>query len=244
MERSREIVALKGNENGIVIIIDEMSDFEEIKRKLGEKCRKMNDFFEDSKLNVTFKGKPLMSDEKEALIEVIAKTAGVEVSEIHESLTEKTRVEEEIIRAIARKTSKKAAERANQNKSASASSFTNFPVSRSTPPSDPKSDTKYYMGSLRSGMCIEHKGSVVVIGDVNPGAEIRADGNIIVLGKLKGVVHAGRRGDKSAFVAALHLRPKQLILTDIITSFSVNSQKDPLPEYAYIKDGMIYVDPL
>ena len=64
------------------------------------------------------------------------------------------------------------------------------------------SETKYYRGSLRSGQKIETEGSLVVIGDVNSGAEVVAGDNIVILGALRGLAHAGAKGNRQAIIAA------------------------------------------
>ena len=105
--------------------------------------------------------------------------------------------------------------------------------------------TKYHKGSIRSGQCLTFDGSVVVIGDVNPGGEIKASGNIIILGQLKGIAHAGCNGMTDAFVSALYMIPVQLRIADIITRFPEENKKGPKPpEFAYIEEGQIYVMPL
>lgn len=105
--------------------------------------------------------------------------------------------------------------------------------------------TKYHKGSIRSGQCLTFDGSVVVIGDVNPGGEIKASGNIIILGQLKGIAHAGCNGMANAFVSALYMIPVQLRIADIITRFPEENKKGPKPpEFAYVEDGQIYVMPL
>ncbi len=105
--------------------------------------------------------------------------------------------------------------------------------------------TKYHKGSIRSGQCLIFDGSVVVIGDVNPGGEIKASGNIIILGQLKGIAHAGCNGMTDAFVSALYMIPVQLRIADIITRFPEENKKGPKPpEFAYIEEGQIYVMPL
>jgi septum site-determining protein MinC len=64
--------------------------------------------------------------------------------------------------------------------------------------------------TLRSGFSLQHPGHVVILGDVNPGADVVAGGNVIVWGRLRGVVHAGAEGDETAIVCALDLSPTQL----------------------------------
>jgi len=92
--------------------------------------------------------------------------------------------------------------------------------------------------TLRSGMRIVSPASVVVIGDVNPGAEVVAGGSVIVWGKLRGVVHAGVDGDEKAAVYALDLNPMQL---RIATYIAVQPQRKgkPAPEMARISNGQV-----
>jgi septum site-determining protein MinC len=79
-----------------------------------------------------------------------------------------------------------------------------------TPESAPENAALWVRQTVRSGQRIAYSGNVVVMGDVNPGAEIIASGSVIVWGRLRGVVHAGAEGDESALVCALELSPTQL----------------------------------
>lgn len=104
--------------------------------------------------------------------------------------------------------------------------------------------TMFHKGSLRSGQSIRHDGSIVVLGDVNPGAILAAKGNIIVLGSLKGFVHAGMNGDDTCYISALNLIPTQIRIADIITYIppEMNSKKKQVrPSYAYVEEGRIYI---
>ncbi|MCI1931636.1 MAG: hypothetical protein LKJ13_08070 [Clostridia bacterium] len=102
----------------------------------------------------------------------------------------------------------------------------------------------FHKGNLRNGFTLEYDGSIILLGDVNPGAEIKATGNILILGALKGVAHAGCNGEIGAFVFALNLIPVQLRIANIITRFPDGDSKEGRkPEYAYVEDGKIYVSP-
>jgi len=92
--------------------------------------------------------------------------------------------------------------------------------------------------TLRSGTRIVSRGSVVVIGDVNPGAEIIATGSVVVWGKLRGVVHAGSEGDEKASVYALELNPMQLRIANFIAVQPQRKSK-PAPEMAQISNGQV-----
>jgi len=96
--------------------------------------------------------------------------------------------------------------------------------------------------TLRSGHSVRHPGHVVVIGDVNPGAEIIAGGHVVVWGRLRGVVHAGAAGDESAMVCALDLAPTQLRIAGHIT-VSPSRRGKPKPERAFIRDDQLIAEP-
>ncbi|GKX65118.1 septum site-determining protein MinC [Inconstantimicrobium mannanitabidum] len=102
--------------------------------------------------------------------------------------------------------------------------------------------TKFIKRTVRSGQLIEYTGNIVIIGDVNPGAEVVAHGNIIVLGALKGHVHAGSNGNKKAIIAAFSLQPEVLQICDVLT-ISPDGEKPRYPEVAKLKDNAIIVEP-
>jgi septum site-determining protein MinC len=95
--------------------------------------------------------------------------------------------------------------------------------------------------TLRSGQGVHFPGNVIVLGDVNPGAEIVAEGDIFVYGTLRGIAHAGVGGDRSASVVALRLAPTQLRIADIISRAPDDSSLPDQPEYAYISDNRIMI---
>lgn len=98
--------------------------------------------------------------------------------------------------------------------------------------------------TLRSGQVARHEGHVAVIGDVNAGAEIVAGGDVIVWGRVRGIVHAGAMGDESAIVCALYLAPMQLrIGTHIARAPEGRGMRPRTPEMAFVRDGTIIVEP-
>ncbi|KAB3535912.1 septum site-determining protein MinC [Alkaliphilus pronyensis] len=104
--------------------------------------------------------------------------------------------------------------------------------------------TRFHYGTVRSGQKLHIKGNLVILGDVNPGAEVIALGNIIVMGSLRGIAHAGGDGNKNARVAAIYLDPTQLRIADVITRAPDGEYEKPLtPEQAYIKDNMVCIEP-
>lgn len=95
--------------------------------------------------------------------------------------------------------------------------------------------------TLRSGFRIAFQGNVVVIGDVNPGAEIIAGGSVLVWGRLRGVVHAGAEGDEKAVVCALDLTPTQLRIASHVAVPPQRKGK-PQPEMASLQNGQVVAE--
>lgn len=96
--------------------------------------------------------------------------------------------------------------------------------------------------TLRSGTRIEFSGHVVVLGDVNPGAEIVAEGNVIIWGRLRGMVHAGAKGNRNSVVCALDLSPTQLRIAEEVSTI-LGPRENPRPEIARInKDGKLQAE--
>ncbi|HEX3468998.1 MAG TPA: septum site-determining protein MinC [Candidatus Elarobacter sp.] len=102
--------------------------------------------------------------------------------------------------------------------------------------------TLYHRGTLRGGQALHNLGNLVVIGDVNPGAELVASGDIVVFGALRGVAHAGAQGDRAARVIALELAPTQLRIATLIAT-SDGGGKARGPEHASIAGERIVVVP-
>ncbi len=107
-----------------------------------------------------------------------------------------------------------------------------------------KKETVLIRRTLRSGQRIKYPTNIVILGDVNPGAEVIAGGDVIVLGSLRGVVHAGADGSiDNAQVVALKLDPTQLRINNIISRPPEHENKNNIkPERAFIKDSNIIVE--
>jgi septum site-determining protein MinC len=99
--------------------------------------------------------------------------------------------------------------------------------------------THYHVGTLRGGQALHHVGNIVVVGDVNPGTEIVATGDIVVFGRLLGVAHAGAQGDENARVYALSLQATQLRIATCIAVDEETRVASTEPEVAFVRDGRI-----
>lgn len=98
-----------------------------------------------------------------------------------------------------------------------------------------KSETTFHRGSLRSGQKLEVEGSIVVIGDVNSGAEVIAADNIAVIGNLRGLAHAGAKGNKDAIIATSNLDAVQIRISNIVRE--IDREEEGAKEHAFV-----YVD--
>ena len=94
------------------------------------------------------------------------------------------------------------------------------------------SETKFHRGSLRSGQELESDGSLVILGDVNSGAEVIASDNIVVLGNLRGLAHAGAKGNKQAIISAGLLDTVQIRIANIVKE--IDRDEEPMHKQAYV----------
>ena len=120
--------------------------------------------------------------------------------------------------------------------------------------SGPESD--FYKGNLRSGQVLESASNVTLIGDVNPGARIVSQGNIVVLGSLRGNAWAGAGGDSRCFIFALDMKPIQLQIGDYIAKSpdrerekkrlfgKGRSEEAEMPRVALVREGNICIEPM
>lgn len=111
----------------------------------------------------------------------------------------------------------------------------------------PVADTLTVRQTLRSGQRIEFPGHVLVLGDVNSGAEVVAGGDIVVFGALRGLAHAGASGDRTAVIVALGIQPPQLRIGPVISRGSEgpvrrDAREPQMPEIARVEGDTIVVE--
>lgn len=107
-------------------------------------------------------------------------------------------------------------------------------------------DGMFWRGTLRAGQTLETEHSIVILGDVNPGAKVVSKGNIIILGACRGNVYAGAGGDRSCVVAAMVMKPIQVRIADRIARSAIVKRTDSNdyetdPQIAYIKGEHLIV---
>jgi len=108
---------------------------------------------------------------------------------------------------------------------------------------EPEGHALFVQRTLRSGQTLRFPGHITILGDVNPGAEVVAGGNIVVWGRIRGMVHAGALGDEQMVVCALDLVPSQLRIAGYISRAPEEHRRKLQPEIAKVKQGSIVAEP-
>lgn len=223
-------IVIKGNKYGIVVVMDSDTSFDEIKNQLEEKLKESARFFGNGTMAISFEGRNLDDEQQKELLNVISESSDLNIACIIDHDEKLTEIFKKSVEKI---------ENIDDNKE-------DEPIPDSTPVVDVDKNTgKFFRGTLRSGQILESDTSIVVIGDVNPGASVSAGGNIIILGSLKGTVSAGMNGDEKAFIVALDMAPVQVRIGDTIARCPERQKKaKPETKIAYLNNGTIYIDPL
>ena len=212
-------MVFKGQKNGLVILLDGEISFDELKGDFTQKVRNAKDFFGNLETSITFKGRHLTDLEEKQLLDIIFSESKLNISYIDDGFSIKSIVENE--------------KNINYNVEFELNPIENM--------------TYYHKSSVRSGQVVKYPGSVLIVGDVNPGGEVIAEGNINILGSLKGLVHAGCTGCKDCFVSAFAFEPTQLRIGDIISYIpkeTIKTKEKFKPSFAYVDNGKIYIAPL
>ena len=220
MEQETKGIVFKGNSEGLVIVIPEEYDFEKAKSEIEDKVENAARFFRGARLHVTYRGITLTAREEEEIKSVLDKKSGAVIESFSKEDDTKNKP------LISRNSTKAA-----------------VPTRKTFFSNNDEGPCKFVQNTVRSGTRIEFDGSVVILGDVNPGGEIIASGNVIVLGTLRGMVHAGSQGNREAFIYALNLKPTQIRIAEAIARMPEDEGGNTglQPEMAKIKDGIIEV---
>jgi len=222
MQEGKGLV-FKGNSEGLVIVIPEGYTPDRIMSEIEAKVSAASRFFKGARIKVTYRG-PQLSEDDEARFKAI--------------LDEKSKA---VIESFSRDEENR---QPQKTEAPTAPTATAAGIRRFFPGDINEDNCKFIRSTVRGGTRIEYDGSIVVIGDVNPGGEIIASGNVIVLGTLRGMVHAGAGGNKEAFVYALSLKPTQIRIAEAIARRPDDPEDSALsPEIATIRDGLIIVEP-
>ena len=262
----KNTVIIKGNRYGLSIVLDDKTEFSQLIKDLAERLENAESFFDSKRqLAVTFEGRSLSNDELDYILTIIKNNSKLNIQYVMDENSELEATFFDIIHSEENKHSEKEEISADSLQSADSSFFeedtrrieeaqlTEMIPLFSAESKDTQEKQKqnidnsgmFYRGTLRSGQSLEAKNSLVIIGDVNPGATVIAGGNIIIIGALKGSVIAGTDGNQDAFVMALFMNPIQIQIADIIARNSdnkkfVKTQKEAM--IAKIEDDHIVME--
>ena len=208
---SNQSVVIKSNKYGLIVVLDEKTEWEELKKNVAEKFRTSAKFFGSAQMALCFQGRKLTFEEELELSDTISANCQIQVVCIAD---ENTSTEQAMKQALER----------NQEESADLMNL---------------QDGRFYKGTLRSGQVLESETSIIILGDVNPGARVISKGNVYV----------GASGNQDAFVAALSMDPMQIRIGDVIARSSdsrpVRKKKtDDTPKIAFVEEGNIYIEPI
>jgi len=220
-------VAIKGTRNGLLLTLEPETPFGELLNALAERLAEAPGFFRGASLALDTSRRSLRGSERNQLEALLA----------HYQMS--------VMSLDQAKTTRKDLEfTASQPAGASLSASLMGEGTQLQTQRDPREsgDTLFLRRTVRSGQAIHHHSNVVVLGDVNPGAEIVAGGDIIVWGVLRGMVHAGYPDNMKAIVCSLLLAPVQLRIAHLLSRPPDGMEVQPRPEVATIRDGQIVVE--
>ncbi len=232
-----DIINIKGTRQGLVICLDATHDFEELKRSLISKIESAQGFFKGAKFSFHL-GSSLTAEKTRELQEICCQHGLIPDT----SITWPTRDSQ----GPTAKPSIAASGGREKGITGSVQSLMHE-ASPSLPSTGitevDKKPCLLVKRGLRSGQNINFNGSVTVLGDVNPGSQITAGGDIIVMGSLRGVVHAGAQGDDSSIIMAYRLNPIQLRISSVISRPPENNPASSVPEIARLYKGQMVIEP-
>jgi len=231
-------VVIKGERDKITVLLDPDVPFADIKKQLKKRIDKTKHFYEGAMADVSFTGRDLSEEEEQELLDIILSETNLKVPNLKlpypfdEVEPNETIVEDEEENYEDEDEAEPIVETLVIPEELPVFRIPNF-LAKPTPApvAGNVNDTKYFRGTLRSGQRVYHHGSIVIMGDTNPGSEIVADGHIIVMGTLKGMAHAGAKGNKNCFVSALVFLPTQLRIGYRRLTISRNSARIPATVY-------------
>ncbi|MBE5935943.1 MAG: septum site-determining protein MinC [Lachnospiraceae bacterium] len=222
-------VVIKGMQSGIVVMLDDKKDYDELKEDIKNKFIESSKFLGKADIGISLEGRKLTNEQIKEILEIIAENTDLNIVCVltdnkDEDAEYRKMIEKNLNDLINRKKKKEEKKKIKPEKLAI-----------------------FHKGNLRSGQELNVENSVIVLGDVNFGASIVSKGNVLVLGTLFGNVYAGCGGDKDAFVLALDMQPTQIRIGNVIARSSDDTRirrDDIEPKIAYVEDDRIYVEPI
>jgi len=221
----RDAVVLKGGRDGVAVIIDERATIDAAIKDLRAKLSRAGSFFKGAAFHIEAGSRTLTAAEREALTSTMEEF-GITLRESKGRSGAGDEIENPPV--------EKPPNRTPLRRSGDA-------VAATFPGGDER--TLLVRRTIRSGQRVEYDGNVVVMGDVNPGAVVMSTGDIVVLGSLRGLAHAGAQGNDDAVVMAFRLEPTQLRISQYISRPPDEDGPRPAgPEVARVRNGVIQIE--
>ncbi len=227
-------IEFKGTKNGIILRYNPKLDYAQFRNRLITKLESANRFFEGSHI-IGLEGPQFNAEQEAEISRLIRDLGGMKVLSL------------EVVNHIdALKKAQKSALIAEAKSSLSQVSEQMSDVSEQVVQTiaDEHHSAIIHHGTLRSGSRIDSDSDIVLLGDANPGSELSAAGHIIVLGALRGLAHAGKKGDDNCYIIALKLQPSQIRIGNHITRAPDDGGLEPdYAEIAFVKNSQIIIEP-
>lgn len=242
---TRPAVVFKGTMDGLVIVLDEEADLPQIMSCLAEKLDAARQFLRGARVYVELGEREFSLTQAKKLAKLLQGRRGLQLMGFQRNKQGIKALDGALVNDVLPEEKQEAGGKAvakliDDNPERPSPAGGNNTI---RPRTKTEGYTLFIHHTLRSGQSVRYEGSVVIIGDVNPGAEVIAGGDIVVMGALRGMAHAGAAGDVTAIVAAQWLEPTQLRIADVFTRSPDGDLPVPeLPEVALLQEGTIIID--
>jgi len=253
----KETVIIKSYQmNGLKLVMDPEASVEDILQSLAVRLRRGGKFFTAVPKGLFFEGKKLSLQEQKQVLACIRENSELNiVCVIEEDQELQEKINQEVKKACMElkamdqeKEREKEAERERQKIREAKREKEPTAVDPAALLSDELAMKAgmFYKGNLRSGQVLESDKSIILLGDVKPGAHVTSNGNVLVLGSLQGNVFAGASGNRKAFVVALDMQPVQVRIDDFIARAPDKPEKnrERTPKIAFLEGDNIYIEPI
>lgn len=212
-------VIIKSFPNGLSIFLDSELPFSQLLNEIAVKFSESANFFKDAHMVLSFEGRALSDQEERQIVDTISANSRLNIVCI---MGKDEETDRNFIKALQKLSfHQEVMENAGQ----------------------------FYKGTLKDGQILETENSIIVLGDVYPGACIISSKDIVVLGGLYGQAYAGGNGEDGHFVVALEMSPEKLKIGDFKYKTSEKQSKWSIkpkiqPKIAYVKDARVYIEPI
>lgn len=212
-------VIIKSFQNGLSIYLDEEMPFAQLLEEIAFKFRESAHFFKDASMVISFEGRSLSEQEERQLVSTITANSSLNIVCI---MGKNDETNKNFVKALQKVSyHQQALENTGQ----------------------------FYKGTLKDGQVLETENSLIILGDVYPGASVISNKDIVVIGGLYGQAYAGGNGEEGHFVVALEMSPEKLKIGDFKYKTSEKQSKWSIkpkiqPKIAYVENARVIIEPI